>query len=183
MNSGIYEIVNTVNGHRYIGSAVNIPKRWSDHKSLLTRNKHHSRYLQNAWNKYSADCFEFRVIEYCFFFMLIPREQYYLDTLHPKYNTLRTAGSCLGVKQSAETLAKLSVIRRGRTPWNKGLSYSLEYCKKLSSAHKGKKLSPEHCAKISSGKKGIKKTSETRVKMSAAKKLWWARRKQQAVGQ
>ena len=34
-NSGIYEIVNLSNGHKYIGSAVNIPNRWREHKYQL----------------------------------------------------------------------------------------------------------------------------------------------------
>jgi group I intron endonuclease len=38
--------------------------------------------------------------------LLIEREQYYLDTLEPKYNILKIAGSSLGYKHSLKTLLK-----------------------------------------------------------------------------
>ena len=48
---GIYKIINKVNGKYYVGSSLNINKRWSVHKSALSKNKHHNDHLQNAWNK------------------------------------------------------------------------------------------------------------------------------------
>lgn len=36
--SGIYQIINTVNGKRYIGSAVNLGKRWINHRVGLKNN-------------------------------------------------------------------------------------------------------------------------------------------------
>lgn len=50
--SGIYGIFNLVNGKVYIGSAINLKKRFSDHKGRLQKQKHRNGYLQNAWNKY-----------------------------------------------------------------------------------------------------------------------------------
>jgi group I intron endonuclease len=41
---------------------------------------------------------------------LLAREQYYLDLLNPYYNILRTAGSCLGIKRSKKTFAKLRIV-------------------------------------------------------------------------
>lgn len=46
--SGVYQIVNELNGHRYIGSSKNIQHRILVHRSALRRNSHHSIYLQNA---------------------------------------------------------------------------------------------------------------------------------------
>ncbi len=51
----VYTIKNVINNKIYIGSAVNIKKRWHEHRNLLNNNnnnKHHSPILQNAWNKY-----------------------------------------------------------------------------------------------------------------------------------
>jgi len=59
---GIYEIVHIASGKRYGGQAQDVHERWNTHKWILRRNCHHCRYLQNAWNKYGADAFEFRVI-------------------------------------------------------------------------------------------------------------------------
>ena len=62
--SGVYEILNTTNGKRYVGSAVNLYQRKHVHLSTLRRNCHHNRYLQRAWNKYGEECFKYSVLEY-----------------------------------------------------------------------------------------------------------------------
>jgi predicted GIY-YIG superfamily endonuclease len=49
--SGVYEIKNTLNNKRYIGSSVNIQKRWYAHKRMLNLNTHPNKHLQAAWNK------------------------------------------------------------------------------------------------------------------------------------
>ena len=64
MNSGIYIIKNTINGKFYIGSAVNIKTRWSQHRHQLKHNKHGNRYLQRSWNKHGTENFVFEVLEY-----------------------------------------------------------------------------------------------------------------------
>lgn len=61
---GIYEIVNTKNNKRYIGSSINIYTRWKEHKRMLKKNEHHSIKLQRAWNKAKdKDIFKFNIIE------------------------------------------------------------------------------------------------------------------------
>ena len=60
---GIYAIVNKMNQKAYIGSSINIQLRWSQHQNALIKNKHHSRYLQRAWNKYGAESFQLIVLE------------------------------------------------------------------------------------------------------------------------
>jgi len=62
-NCGVYIINNKLNGHNYIGSSVNIKKRFSTHKTDLRKNKHPNRYLQHAWNKYGEENFEFIHVE------------------------------------------------------------------------------------------------------------------------
>lgn len=63
--SGVYEIRNTVNNKVYIGSSKDIYGRWQEHIYSLQKGNHHSGHLQNAWNKYGQDCFEFNIIEKC----------------------------------------------------------------------------------------------------------------------
>lgn len=60
---GIYEIRNIKNNKVYIGSSKNIENRWKQHLYMLKNNKHHSVYLQNAWNKYGESNFSFSTIE------------------------------------------------------------------------------------------------------------------------
>lgn len=45
MDAGIYEICNTVNGKRYIGSSVRIKERWRAHRSALDGGKHENQKL------------------------------------------------------------------------------------------------------------------------------------------
>lgn len=91
--SGIYKIVNIINNKFYIGSSKELNRRWSEHKSELKHNKHINIILQRAWNKYGIDCFNFEIIEECDVNILLEREQFYIDTLKPKYNIgLKSSG-------------------------------------------------------------------------------------------
>lgn len=62
MSYFIYEILNTVNGKRYIGCTKDTEKRFSQHRRALEGNKHWNPYLQNAYNKYGGDCFRYNII-------------------------------------------------------------------------------------------------------------------------
>lgn len=52
-NSGVYQIRNVIDNKRYVGSSINLYKRWRTHKWMLRKGIHHSIYLQNTWNKNS----------------------------------------------------------------------------------------------------------------------------------
>ena len=62
-NCGIYKITNLKNNKGYIGQSSDIKKRWRNHKFELKNNIHNNPYLQNAFNKYGEEAFEFRIIE------------------------------------------------------------------------------------------------------------------------
>ena len=106
MKSGIYQIRNTITNDLYIGSSINIIHRKNRHSRELKQGKHHSIILQRAVNKYGINVFKFKVLEYCEQEILIKKEQYYIDTLKPKYNIYLIAGSSLGSKRSEETKEK-----------------------------------------------------------------------------
>lgn len=59
----IYWIRNKINGKFYLGSTVQRYVRWKTHKKKLRHGSHHCSHLQNAWNKYGEDAFEFSVVE------------------------------------------------------------------------------------------------------------------------
>jgi len=164
-NCGIYKITSTVTGKFYIGSAVNIKRRWAEHRSKLGANKHGNRHLQNSWNKHGADSFTFEVLEYCGKERLIEREQFYIDNEKPAYNILPTAGNSLGLKLTDEAKRKISEAMKGKVK-------SDETKRKISEAMKGKvKLTDETKRKISKAKKGkVKLTDETKRKISEAMK-------------
>lgn len=77
---GIYKIINQQTGKYYVGSSRNIPRRWKKHTKMLNANRHVNKKLQNAWNKYGQDCFQFVVIEELTeSISLIDAEQKYLN--------------------------------------------------------------------------------------------------------
>lgn len=130
--SGIYKIANKITGDFYIGSAVNLNKRFISHKSRMRTHKHGNKYLQNVYDKYGLKNLEFIIIEKVSN-NLIKREQHYIDTLNPKYNLRRTAESNIGIRfgpMAEETKLKISLS-------NKGHRHSEETKNKISNFHKG----------------------------------------------
>jgi group I intron endonuclease len=79
MNSGIYSIENSINGKSYIGSSINIKRRWYRHLSMLRKNVHDNHYLQNAYNKYGEQSFKFKVLELVLPCKIKQKEQSYLN--------------------------------------------------------------------------------------------------------
>lgn len=118
---GIYAIVNRGNGKVYIGSAVRLNHRWTEHRCNLEDGEHHSRYLQRAFNK-TPDAFEVEVIEElpnADKQKLLSREQFWMDFYRsylPEhgYNISPNASSCQGIKRSPEFLEKISAAKRGK---------------------------------------------------------------------
>jgi group I intron endonuclease len=173
LNSGIYKILNTVNGNCYIGSATNLYKRFILHITLLRKNKHRNRHLQGAFNLYGESAFIHDIIEYCPKEKLIEREQFWIDSYRTHgeilYNIRIIAKSNLGLKHSEDTKKKIGNIHRGKY-------VSDETREKLACVHRGKHISAEHRQRIidaNTGKHyrlGMKASDETRKKLSIAHK-------------
>lgn len=143
MKSGIYKILNKINGKFYIGSASYLNNRKSNHKRDLVANKHKNSHLQSAFNKYGIDAFEFIVIEYCDKRLLLEREQYWLDITQCYnreigYNILKVANSRIGVKHTEETKAKFKKAWQSEN--RKQLDREQKLGKKLSAEGKLKKI-------------------------------------------
>lgn len=171
--SGIYSITCT-NGHRYIGSAMNLRARFGAHRQSLRRGDHVNTHLQRAWNLYGEDAFVFEVLEECEIPRLIEREQWWIDAGQPEYNLCPTAGSCLGRKATPETRAKQSASMMGKKT-KLGCKESAETRAKKSASMKGKPKSAEHRANLSAAlmgrktwNKGKPMRPETKAKLSVA---------------
>lgn len=83
---GIYMLLNTKNGKRYVGSSINIRRRLWSHRSQLRHNCHFNLHLQASWNKYGEEFFEYSILEKCNKDDRFKREQFYVNTLNPEYN-------------------------------------------------------------------------------------------------
>lgn len=88
--SGVYQIYNTVNGKRYIGSSIHIEQRFKEHLRNLRANKHVNAHLQSAWNKYGEHSFILEEVELCEPDQCLKVEQEYIDYYHIR----NTQGYC-----------------------------------------------------------------------------------------
>ena len=131
--SGIYKIRSIVKPNRiYIGSSVNIHKRFVNHKWFLNGGNHPNKKLQNHCNRYGLNDLQFSIIATCESCLLIEMEQFFIDAHNPYFNLRPKAENNLGWKPSEETLEKFRhrIIREDTK-------------KKLRQANLGKKLKEE----------------------------------------
>ncbi|MDD4780332.1 MAG: NUMOD3 domain-containing DNA-binding protein [Tissierellia bacterium] len=147
IKSGIYRIVNLVNGKVYIGSAINLDNRKATHFSGLRNNKHKNRYLQRSFNIHGEENFKFEVLEYVNIpEMLLVREQWYLnlwfDNCNRCYNINPIAGSSLGIKRSEESKRKMSEVKKNKYTGENNPFYNKKHSektkRKMSETKKGK---------------------------------------------
>jgi group I intron endonuclease len=142
--SGIYLIVNNINGKFYIGSTTNDKRRWYTHRRELTNNTHSNPHLQRAWNKYGSLAFSFELIYECPVDALLKIEEAVIQ----QYFGLEM---CYNMNRSAQMPGL-------------GRVWTDESKTKLSTAQRGKRLSTDHIERL----RGIKPTSVSRMKMRLA---------------
>ncbi len=165
--SCIYQILNLKNGKCYVGSTKDLIPRWRLHRKDLVGNKHHSKKLQRAYNKYGEAFFALKIIETVIPADLLQREQHWidkLDTVKNGYNICPVAGNCMGIKRSEEFKKKVSAGM-------KGIVHSEESIRKMSLAKKGKKSSEETKKKISALKKGHRYNVGSKRSKDSLKKM------------
>ena len=117
--SGIYGIKNLINNKIYVGQASDIFWRWTHHKSDLKGNRHHNTHLQNSWNKYGEENFEFYIIERCDLDKLNDREIYWIEKLRTYegfddcngYNKDLGGNGIRGYKHTQEEIDKMRRIQ------------------------------------------------------------------------
>ena len=98
MTSGVYAIVNRRDGNCYIGASGDIVRRHTGHLHDLRAATHCSAALQSAWDLDGEGAFVFTVLQECTPDECVCREQWWMDFLHPSYNTFRKAAAS-GVRQ------------------------------------------------------------------------------------
>lgn len=119
--TGVYKIVNKINGKAYYGSSAdNFYNRLSTHISKLNRKLHQNTHLQNAWNKYGQDSFEFFIVLLCVPKDCLFYEQLYLDKYWDNcincYNICQKAGNMFGYRHTNKTKEKMSTLVKLRPP-------------------------------------------------------------------
>lgn len=141
---GVYQIKNIVDGKIYVGSSIDIQRRFKEHRDGLSRGIHPNNHLQNAWNMYGESSFEFSVLEEVFDSdILRSREKYYIDLLdctnrNVGYNFLDNPNIGFGVSASAEVRKKISVACSGEKNGNYGRKPTEEELKRIRENRWGK---------------------------------------------
>lgn len=176
MISCVYRIVHVATGREYIGSTQDFNRRRGMHLSHLRRGIHHSPKLQRSWSKRHPSEFAFEILERVDdTASLFAVEQRYMSERRPYYNVCAVAGSCRGVRRSAETIEKLrksstnpspcvrtrmriGQFRRGPLP--------KEQRARMVAARVGKKRSPEAVAKTAAANRGRKMGDAQRALIS-----------------
>jgi hypothetical protein len=124
---GIYRINNLISGKSYVGSSMYLSRRLATYFSpncLQTYLKKTSSLIYSNLLKYNYDNFSLDILEYIDLstimsikekkVIILKREQYYIDSLNPKLNILKIAGSRLGTKHLPETKKLISVSQKNR---------------------------------------------------------------------
>lgn len=166
MKSGIYQIINLINGMIYVGSAVNLIDRWHTHQWALNKNRHPNKYLQAAWNKYGAENFICKVLQMVDKSKLREAEQIWIDSTkccnrEIGYNLNPNAESSRGSKWTEERKKIQSERMMGFRHTEESKAWMREI---------RKHTSPETIEKYKATRKasGYKITQETKDKISKA---------------
>ncbi len=133
MTVGIYQILNKLTNESYVGQAINIESRWKEHIILLDKNKHiytgskNNSILQNAWNKYGKENFEFIILEECLEDELNNKEIYWIayyncnrNKTNMGYNLTDGGNGARGYKYTDKDKLKVSQANKGRIHLNNG---------------------------------------------------------------
>ncbi len=164
--AGIYLWRNKENGNIYIGSSIDLRRRFLTYYNIKKLMKNTNMIIYVALIKYGYSSFELVILEYCTAENIISREQYYIDLLKPEYNILKKAGSWEGHHHSKETIAKIS----GEFNHFFSKIHNEEARKKMSEAKLNRTLTDEVKEKISRGKSGKFFTEEHKMALSLSKK-------------
>ena len=151
----IYSILNKVNGKIYIGLTERPTTRRTEHFSELRHRNHCNPHLQNAWNKYGEENFEYHILEHCDDSMLGENEDWwisYFDSTNRDIGYNLQSGGDRGYSISEETKKRLSEER-------KGIPLPEEVKRKISEANSGEK-NPFY---------GKKHTMETKLHLSKSR--------------
>lgn len=157
---GLYAITHIPSRKSYIGSSLDINKRFSTHRSMLKNNYHHSKHLQNSWNKYDKEQFEFKTLNVCKTHEeAVELEKAFLECFYHDglFNVKNDAfGVGFGIQHP-----------------NKSKPLTTEQKTKISQSLKGRKKTQEHIDKVAAKSRGIKRSAKTKELVRKVTTKYW----------
>lgn len=184
IETGVYAIINTINGHIYIGGTTQVfSRRWYDHKVKLNKGQHGNKYLQRAWKRYGEESFDFCVLERLeevddIFYT----EQAYLDTHYGEgcYNIAKDVFNPMTNRTHDEATRKLISEKVGARFFDANYREEQKAIRSTEEARQKQREitsrlweNPEYRRKVIERMTGIPKTEEMKKKMSeSAFKRW-----------
>lgn len=115
--SGVYCLINKVNGHSYVGSSINLASRMRNYlnKAFLKSKQNANMPITKSLLKYDYSNFSLLILEYVEAEFLTSRETFYITNIIPHYNVLKQGFSSLGYIHTEETKKLLSELAKNRT--------------------------------------------------------------------
>ena len=112
--SGIYALVNTVNGKCYIGSSISLSTRLLDYYQPAYIASQPKRHINRAILKYGIESFIIIILEYIDIDNLHLSEQAWIDDFKPEYNVLTHVSSLGGYKLTQAHKDHISKVMTGK---------------------------------------------------------------------
>lgn len=114
--TGVYMLINNINGHNYVGSSINLAGRMKNYLNTasLKSNKNSNMPIVKALLKYGQEEFSLWILEYVEPSNLSIRETFYITLILPYYNVLKQGYSSVGYKHTEETKSLLSELAKNK---------------------------------------------------------------------
>lgn len=189
--AGIYAIQHATSKSVYVGSSVNVPRRWREHLRQLKNRTHHAKKLQKLWDLDAPEAFKCFLLEVCRPDDLLDREQYYLDSVPVESTLNSTRDASCSMRDPVVAEKSAAKKRGGKQPWvvesnhrRKGekrdyLQYYGDKDHRALLSRKGKErwatLTPSERKELTDTMHAEHASAEFRAAMSANKKAEWAR--------
>ena len=114
--SGVYCLINNINGHAYVGSSINLTSRMRGYlnNTFLKSKQNINMPITKALLKYDQSNFTLIILEYVEYPSLTIRETFYITHVIPYYNVLKQGYFSLGYKHTEEAKRLLRELGKKR---------------------------------------------------------------------
>ena len=160
----VYKITNTATKDFYIGSSKNVKQRWACHKCQSTWNECPNNPMYLDMLKYGVEKFEFEILEEVESEHLKEKEQQFIETLKPTYNSNNANGWDIERRKEYQQSDKCKESnKKARNKYNNQLCfYNGENITLNTLAARFRRAGIEHCA-LEAKKYLIKKESKNPI--------------------